>query len=43
MRPRSHRAATPRRRRERAQYAAEQLANAELQLSTGRTHFGEWS
>ncbi|GAA1272077.1 MULTISPECIES: LacI family DNA-binding transcriptional regulator [Streptomyces] len=29
--------------RERAQYAAEQLANAELQLSTGRTHFGEWS
>ncbi|MFC9500357.1 LacI family DNA-binding transcriptional regulator [Streptomyces sp. NPDC056982] len=29
--------------RERAQYAVEQLANAELQLSTGRTHFGEWS
>ncbi|MFA3835690.1 LacI family DNA-binding transcriptional regulator [Streptomyces aureus] len=29
--------------RERAQYAAEPLANAELQLSTGRTHFGEWS
>lgn len=29
--------------RERAQYATEQLANAELQLSTGQTHFGEWS
>jgi hypothetical protein len=37
-RPQHHAAA-----RERAQYAAEQLANAELQLSTGRTHFGEWS
>ncbi|MFF1570059.1 LacI family DNA-binding transcriptional regulator [Streptomyces sp. NPDC058293] len=29
--------------RERAHYATEQLANAELQLSTGQTHFGEWS